>query len=126
MRRSTLINRWERDNCRSLQADRAGVVRDTKQANSEGKVQRYTSRAGRYRRVDEEAWQQITTLLLLRGGAHSIEDEDQELAMKKTYREKAQAHFATPSTSGAGTKRGVGSMERLGMSPHDQSRSSLF
>ena len=75
-------------NCRSLQADRVGVVRDTKkQANSEGKVQRYTTRADRYRRIDEEAWQQITTLLVLRGRAHSTEDEDQGLAMKKTYRE---------------------------------------
>ena len=47
----------------------------------------FTTRADRYRRIDEESWQQITTLPLLRGRAHSIEDEDQELAMKKTYRE---------------------------------------
>ena len=58
-----------------------------KYANTEDEVQMGTTRADGSRRLDEEAWNSVTMLRLLRDGVLSIVDEDRELAMRKVYRE---------------------------------------
>ena len=61
-------------------------MRDQKEyADTEGEVQMGTTRADGRRRLDEEAWE-------LCDDAATV-DEDQELAMRKTYREKHKSNL---------------------------------